>query len=196
MIGDEIKGLYHATKWALILRGALSVIVGIVIIARPLESVAALALVIALWSLFDGTVNIVRSFQVRGVAPHWWVLLLAGIVGVLFGATALYYFPGLSLAFAVLWTAYWLMFSGVMAVYAAFMERRVGLSWGWTMAFGLVAIVGGLFALVEPVVTLATLIGLIAAFAIISGVVLLMGAGRMQSLQRDLRNAGSAAARG
>jgi len=196
MIGDEIKGLYHATKWALILRGALSVIVGIVIIARPLESVAALALVIALWSLFDGTVNIVRSFQVRGVASHWWVLLLGGIVGVLFGATALYYFPGLSLAFAVLWTAYWLMFSGVMAVYAAFMERRVGLSWGWTMAFGVVAIVGGLFALVEPAVTLASLIGLIAAFAIISGVVLLMGAGRMQSLQRDLRNAGSAAARG
>ena len=195
MIGDEIKGLYHETKWALIVRGALSVIVGIVIIARPMASVAALALVIALWSLFDGTVNIVRSFQVRGVAPHWRVLLLSGIVGVVFGATALYYFPGLSLAFAVLWTAYWLTFSGVMAVYAAFMERQVGLSWGWTMAFGLVAIVGGIFAFVEPAATLATLIGLIAAFAIISGLVLLMGAGRMQSLQRDLRNARPAAAK-
>jgi uncharacterized membrane protein HdeD (DUF308 family) len=187
MIGDEIKSLYHETKWALIVRGALSVIVGIVIIARPMESVAALALVIALWSLFDGTVNIVRSFQVRGIAPHWWVLLLSGIVGVLFGATALYYFPGLSLAFAVLWTAYWLTFSGVMAVYASFMERRVGLPWGWTMAFGLVAIVGGLFAFVEPAVTLAALIGLIAAFAIISGLVLLMGAGRMQSLSAAAR---------
>jgi uncharacterized membrane protein HdeD (DUF308 family) len=195
MIGDEIKGLYHDTKWALIVRGALSVIVGIAIIARPMESVAALALVIALWSLFDGTVNIVRSFHVRGVAPHWWILLLSGIVGVLFGATALYYFPGLSLAFAVIWTAYWLTFSGVMAVYAAFMERRVGLSWGWTMAFGLVAIVGGLFAFLEPAATLATLIGLIAAFAIISGLVLLMGAGRMQSLQRDLRNARPAPAK-
>jgi uncharacterized membrane protein HdeD (DUF308 family) len=193
MIGDDIKGLYHETKWALIIRGALSVIVGIVIIARPMESVAALALVIALWSLFDGTVNIVRSFQVRGIAAHWWVLLLSGIVGVLFGATALYYFPGLSLTFAVLWTAYWLTFSGVMAVYAGFMERRVGLPSGWTMAFGLVAIVGGLFAFVEPAATLATLIGLIAAFAIVSGVVLLMGAGRMQSLQRDLQNARPAA---
>jgi uncharacterized membrane protein HdeD (DUF308 family) len=195
MIGDEIKGLYHETKWALIIRGALSVIVGIVIIARPLASVAALALVIALWSLFDGTVNIVRSFQVRGVAPHWWVLLLSGVVGVVFGATALYYFPGLSLTFAVLWTAYWLTFSGVMAVYAAFMERRVGLPWAWTMAFGLVAIVGGIFAFAEPAATLATLIGLIAAFAIISGLVLLMGAGRMQSLQRELRNTRPAAAR-
>ncbi len=195
MIGDEIKGLYQQTKWALIVRGLLSVIVGIAIIARPMASVAALALVIALWSLFDGTVNVVRSFQVRGVAAHWWVLLLSGIVGVAFGAAALYYFPGLSLTFAVLWTAYWLTFSGVMAVYASFMERRVGLAWGWTMAFGVVAIVGGIFAFMNPTATLATLLGVIAAFAIISGVVLLIGGGRMQSLQRDLRNATPAAAR-
>lgn len=183
MIGNEIKGLYQQTKWALIVRGLLSVIVGIVILGRPMASVAALALVIALWALFDGTVSIVRSFHARGIAPHWWILLLTGIVSVVFGATALYYFPGLSLTFAVLWTAYWLMFSGVLAVYAAFMERRVGLSWGWTMAFGVVAIVGGIFAFMNPAATLATLIGVIAAFAIISGLVLLMGAGRMQSLQ-------------
>jgi uncharacterized membrane protein HdeD (DUF308 family) len=194
MIGDEIKGLYQQTKWALIVRGLLSLIVGIAIIARPMASVAALALVIALWSLFDGTVNVVRSFQVRGVAAHWWVLLLSGIVGVAFGAAALYYFPGLSLTFAVLWTAYWLTFSGVVAVYAAFMERRVGLSWGWTMAFGVVAIVGGIFAFMNPTATLATLLGVIAGFAIISGLVLLMAAGRMQSVQRDFRSAAPTAA--
>jgi uncharacterized membrane protein HdeD (DUF308 family) len=182
MIGDEIKSLYHQTKWALILRGLLSVIVGITIIARPMASVAALALVIAIWSLFDGTVNVVRSFQVRGVAPHWWVLLLSGIVGVAFGVTALYYFPGLSLTFAVLWTAYWLTLSGIMAVYASFMERRVGLPSGWTMAFGVVAIVGGIFAFMNPSATLATLLAVIAAFAIVSGLVLLIGGGRMQSL--------------
>jgi uncharacterized membrane protein HdeD (DUF308 family) len=189
MIANEMKSLYQQTKWALILRGVLSVIVGIAIFARPMASVAALALVIALWSLFDGTVNVVRSVQVRGVAPHWWVLLLSGIVSVLFGATALYYFPGLSLAFAVIWTAYWLTLSGVMSLYVAFQERRVGLSWGWTMAFGVIAIIGGVFAFMNPAATLATLLGVIAGFAIISGLFLLMGATRMQSFQRDVRGA-------
>jgi uncharacterized membrane protein HdeD (DUF308 family) len=186
MIANDLKNVYHQTKWALALRGLLSLIVGIVIIARPMASVAALALVIALWSLFDGVVNIVRSFTVRGIAAHWWVLLLGGIVSVAFGVAALYYFPLLSLTFAVLWTAYWLTLSGVIALYASFQERGAGLSWGWTMAFGVVAIIGGVFAFMNPAATLATLLGVIAGFAIISGIFLLMGAGRMQSIERDL----------
>jgi uncharacterized membrane protein HdeD (DUF308 family) len=189
MIANELKNVYHQTKWALVVRGLLSLIVGILIIARPMSSVAALALVIALWSLFDGAVNVVRSFHVRGIVQHWWVLLLGGIVSVLFGAAALYYFPGLSLAFAVIWTAYWLTLSGVIALYVSFQERRSGLSWGWTMAFGVIAIVGGVIAFMNPAATLATLLGVIAGFAIISGVSLLMGAGRMQSLERDLKPA-------
>jgi len=186
MIANDLKNVYHQTKWALVVRGILSVIVGIVIIARPMASVAALALVIALWSLFDGVVSIVRSFTVRHIASHWWVLLLGGIISVLFGVAALYYFPVLSLTFAVIWTAYWLTLSGVVALYAAFQERNAGLSWGWTMGFGVVAVLGGIVAFMSPAATLATLLGVLAGFAIISGVFLLMGAGRMQSLERDV----------
>ena len=188
MIANDLKNAYHQTKWALALRGLLSLIVGILIIARPMASVAALALVIAIWALFDGVVNIVRSFTVRGVVAHWWVLLLGGVVSVAFGVAAVYYFPVLSLTFAVIWTAYWLTLSGVMALYVAFQERGAGLSWGWTAAFGVVAIAGGVIAFMNPGATLATLLGVIAGFSIISGVFLLMAAGRMQSVERDLKS--------
>ena len=69
MIGDEIQKVYNQSKWALVLRGLLSLLVGIAILTRPMPSVAALALVIALWALFDGSVNVVRSFQVRDHDP-------------------------------------------------------------------------------------------------------------------------------
>src|ERR1700680_3681633 len=179
MIANDLKAVYSQTKWALLIRGLFSVMIGILIFARPLESVAALALVIALWSLFDGFVNIVRAFHLRSIAPHWWVMLLGGIVSVVFGGAALYYYPVLSLTFAVIWTAYWLAFSGVVAVYVAMQERRAGVSWGWTMAFGVVAIVGGVLAFMYPGVTLASLMGVIAAFAFVGGVLLLLGAGKM-----------------
>ena len=65
MIATEIHNAYNQTKWALLLRGLLSLAVGIVILARPMDSVVALALVIALWSLFDGIVGIVRSPRLR-----------------------------------------------------------------------------------------------------------------------------------
>jgi len=187
MIGSDIQKAYNQTKWALLLRGLLSLAVGIVILARPMDSVVALALVIALWSLFDGIVGIVRSFTLRGIVQHWWVLLLAGIVGVAFGVAALYYFPALSLTFAVVWTAYWLTLTGVMAAYIAWQERSAGLSWGWTMAFAVVAILGGLFAFMNPQATLASLLGVLAGFAIISGVLLLIGAAKMVSVEHDIR---------
>ncbi len=188
MIANEISSLYHQAKWAVLLRGLLSLIVGILIFARPLESVAALALIIALWSITDGLVNIVRAFALRGVMPHWAMLLLGGLVSVAFGIAALYYYPALSLTFAVVWTSFWLITLGIVAVYVALTERRVGVSWGWTMAFGILAIVGGAIAFVYPAVTLVSLLGVLSAYGIIGGILLLVGAGKMQSLESDVKH--------
>jgi uncharacterized membrane protein HdeD (DUF308 family) len=195
MIATDIQNAYNQTKWALLLRGLLSLVVGIVILARPMDSVVALALVIALWSLFDGIVGIVRSFTLRGIVQHWWVLLLAGIVGVAFGIAALYYFPGLSLTFAVVWTAYWLTITGVMAGYIGWQERSAGLAWGWTMAFAVAAFIAGVIAFMSPAATLATLLGVLAGFAIISGVFLLIGAAKMVSVQQRVNSTLSNTAR-
>jgi uncharacterized membrane protein HdeD (DUF308 family) len=188
-MNGDIKDVYQQTKWALILRGLLSLLVGVAIIWRPMASVEALAVVIVFWSLFDGSVSIVRAFQLRGVVEHWWALLLAGIVGVAFGLAALYYFPGLSLTFAVVWTAYWLIATGLVAVYIAIQERRLGMGMGWTLAFAIVAIAGGVYALMNPQATLAALLGIIAGVSLVNGVILLVGAGRMQSFQGGVKRA-------
>ena len=186
-IANAIKSTYRRTMWALVLRGALGLAIGFLIFARPLGSVAALALVIALWALFDGGTNIARAFAIRKVVPHWWVLLLAGIVSVVFGGAALYYYPGLSLTFAVLWTGWWLLSAGVLAIYVAIQERRLEVPWGWTLFFGLVAIVTGIAALMYPGVTLSALMGLIAAFAIISGALTLVAALKLHGIAHDVR---------
>jgi uncharacterized membrane protein HdeD (DUF308 family) len=189
MITDDMKSLYNQSKWALIVRGLLGIALGIFIIARPLESVAAFALVIAIWALGDGIISMVHAFELRSVSAHWWVLLLTGLVGTLFGIAALYYYPALSLTFVVLWASLWLITAGVLGAYVAIQERKANLSWGWTMAFGLFAIAAGVFAMMYPGITLAGLISLIAAFGIVSGVVLLVGAGKMQSFERDVNRA-------
>jgi len=186
MLANDLRTAYNRSKWVVALRGLFGILLGVVILARPLDSVAALALVVALWALIEGTVAIVYAFEVRSVVAHWWVLLLGGVVSVLFGVAALYYYPGLSLAFIVLWVAWWLITAGVIAAYAAVMERRIGVSWGWTMAWGVLAIVGGALAIMYPGVTLAWLLGVLAAFGIVGGVVRLVVAFRMQSAQSEL----------
>jgi uncharacterized membrane protein HdeD (DUF308 family) len=189
MITDEIMAAYHRGKGSLILRGLLGITLGVVIIARPQASVAGFALVIAIWALIDGIANIIRAFDLRPVVPHWWVLLLAGVVSAAFGVAAFYYYPDLSLAFAVAWVGWWLITAGVLGVYAAGLEKKMGISWGWTMTFGIIALGTGVLAFVYPGVTLAALMGLIAAFGILSGIVMLIGAVKMQSFEHNLKEA-------
>src|SRR5260221_198004 len=78
---DDLKRVYNRAWWALLLRGLLALTVGVFIFARPLDSVAAFALVIAWWALFSGFVNIAHAFHLKPVMKHWWVLLLSGLVG-------------------------------------------------------------------------------------------------------------------
>ena len=89
MIALELRDRYHHAKWALVLRGLLGIAIAVLIFIRPFDSVAALALVIALWALFDGIVRIVHAFELRHVMSDWWMPLLAGIIGVLFAIAAL-----------------------------------------------------------------------------------------------------------
>ncbi|HEY2165498.1 MAG TPA: DUF308 domain-containing protein [Gemmatimonadaceae bacterium] len=185
-MSELIRTAYRRTWWALVLRGLLGIAIGVLIFWRPLDSIATLALLIAWWALFGGVVQLVHAFALRSVFPKWWVLLLSGLIGIVFGIAALYNYPGLSLAFAVIWVAWWLIVSGALAVYAAVVERSIGLSWGWTLAFGLVALAAGVFAIMSPGVTLASIMGLIAGFAIVSGFVHLMGAYSLSSAKAEV----------
>jgi uncharacterized membrane protein HdeD (DUF308 family) len=196
MTTDLIESAYRRTWWALTLRGLLAIAVGAVILWRPAESVAAFALFIAIWALFNGIVQTVHAFDLRSVFDRWWVLLVGGLVSVAFGIAALYYYPGLSLAFAVTLTAWWLLVTGALAAYVAVVERQMGVSWGWTLAFGILSITCGVLAIMNPPITLAALMGLIAGFAIVAGVVQLVAAYRLSSFKGEVsRVVGAPAAR-
>jgi len=179
---EGLEPRYHHTSWALLLRGMLALAVGVFVLIRPLDSVAALALVIAFWALFSGIVEVVHAVEVASTLTHWWILLLSGLLSIGFGIAALYWYPLLSLTFAVLWIAWWFLFTGALGIYGSYRHRRSGLAWGWTMAFGVLSIVAGAFALVAPPVTIAALIGLIGGFALVAALILIVAAFRLQKI--------------
>ena len=74
------------------------------------------------------------------------------------------------------------MVTGILGISAALMQRRLGVQWRWIAAFGVLSVVASAFALFSPPVTLAAIMGLIAAFAIVAGVALLVGAFNLRSL--------------
>ena len=65
--------------------------------------------------------------------------------------------------------------------------------WGWTLAFGIVSFGAGVIAIMNPPATLGAIMGLIAGFALASGVVLLITAFGLASLKGKLSHAVGAA---
>jgi uncharacterized membrane protein HdeD (DUF308 family) len=195
MLADALNHAYNRIRGGLLLRGLVALALGIFILVRPLDSVAAFALVIAIWAIVIGISQIVDGIELRAMVPHWWLLVLSGLVSAGFGIAALYYYPGLSLTFAVVWVSYWLLLTGFLGIYLAFQERRLGMSWGWTLAFGILGALAGVYAIAVPPATLAVIMALMAWFAIVIGIVALVGFFKLASVKDHVTNAASKAAR-
>jgi uncharacterized membrane protein HdeD (DUF308 family) len=195
MLSDALHHAYNRARWGLLVRGLIALALGIFIIARPLESVAAFALVIAIWALVTGIGQVVDAIELRAVLPHWWLMLVGGLVSIAFGVAALYYYPTLSLTFAVVWAAYWLVVSGFFGIYVAMLERRMHMSWVWTLLFGVLGVLAGIYAIAAAPLTLVAIMTLMAAFAIAGGIVLLVGFFKVSTLGARLTGATEATAR-
>jgi uncharacterized membrane protein HdeD (DUF308 family) len=188
-VRDDLTHEFRRARWGLILRGLLALAFGIFVLARPLATVAILALAVAIWAVVAGIVAIVHAFDLRHFAKHWWLMLLVGIVSLLFGIFALTRFPGLSLAFMVLWTAWWLISVGVMEVITSAQERRAKFPWGWHMALGVIGILAGIYAIANPPVTLMALTLWIGISALALGILFLVAAGTTRKVERHVEAA-------
>lgn len=103
------------------------------------------------------------------LVQNWWVVLLRGIVGVLFGI-ATFVAPGLSLAALVLLFGAYAFADGILAVVTAIRHRHgSGMSWGMVLLQGLLGIAAGAVTLLWPGITALVLLYLIAGWAIVTG---------------------------
>jgi uncharacterized membrane protein HdeD (DUF308 family) len=180
----NLEHAFRRARTGLILRGLLALAFGVFALLRPATTVAVLALVVAFWALFTGIAGIVSAIDLRGEARHWWLVLIGGIISIAFGVAALIYFPTLSLAFLVIWLAWWLMLIGITEIATSIQEKRNEWPWVGHMILGIVAVFAAIIALLYPPATLAALIFWIGFTAILLGVVLLIAAANTKVVQR------------
>jgi uncharacterized membrane protein HdeD (DUF308 family) len=106
------------------------------------------------------------------LARNWWAVALRGLFAVIFGVVALL-LPGLTLVTLVLLFGIYMVADGVFAIVAGVRTARHGGRW-WPFALeGVVDILAGLIALFWPGIALVALLYLIAAWAIVTGVLML-----------------------
>jgi len=112
----------------------------------------------------------------RSMAEYWWLTALRGLAALVFGVLALVW-PGFSgLALVLVWGAY-AFADGVFALGAAIFgkEASTGSRW-WLAISGILGLAAGLIAFFAPIFTAGVLLVFIAIWAIVIGVMSIVGA--------------------
>ena len=166
--------------WLFLIRGLLGIALGVCALLFPAATLWALVLLIAAYFLIDGVVAVAKAVQVLRSDPHWWVLLLEGIFGIV-AALVIFALPGLSLVTLALLVGYWAIVSGVLAIVSA-MRLRAHVPGEWLyLLFAAVSIVFGAYVLFSPVTGLVYIAIVIGIYGFVAGITMLALAFRARS---------------
>jgi uncharacterized membrane protein HdeD (DUF308 family) len=106
---------------------------------------------------------------------NWWALALRGVFAVLFGVMA-FAWPGITLGAMVLLYGAYALVDGVFAIAAAVTGRTHGLPVWALVVEGIAGIVIGVMTFAWPGITALVLLCLVAAWAIVTGVMEIVAA--------------------
>jgi uncharacterized membrane protein HdeD (DUF308 family) len=173
-------------RWVLGLHGLVSVAFGVMVLAWPDVSVYALTIVFGAYTLATGVVELGTAFTTQGRERGW--LILRGLLGIVVGVLVLAW-PQIS-ALALLYViGGYAVALGILFVGASFELPLDGDARASTVLTGLVAIVFGIVIFAKPGAGALAVLGLIAAFALVTGIselVVAIGGGKL--LERKAKN--------
>ena len=120
-------------------------------------------------TMFNSPSDARTSPPAQTLVQNWWLFLLRGILGIIFGLIALI-FPGPTMLSLVLLFSAYMLVDGIFAIVSAVRAiRRREDRWGLLIFEGLLNIAVGILAFLWPGITVIAFVILVAAWAIVSG---------------------------
>lgn len=104
---------HHERWWPFLLEGLVDIVAGIIAFAAPAAAAFALILVIAVWAIVTGVLNLVAAIRLRRAIAGEWLLILNGLVSIAFGGILLLR-PAAGLLVAVWWIGAYAIIFGIL----------------------------------------------------------------------------------
>lgn len=146
----------------LVLRGLVSILVGVFALVAPLATLAALVLLFGAYAIVDGVVAIVSAARSIRRRSRAWPQIVHGSVGMLVGIGTFAFPPVTELALLVV-VAVWATAAGAVELTAA-VRLRGAIHGAWLLAlYAVLSLAFGVFLILFPgagLVAVATLIGI------------------------------------
>jgi uncharacterized membrane protein HdeD (DUF308 family) len=168
--------------WALAVRGVAGILFAILAVLEPGLTLFSLVLLFGAYALVDGAFAIGAALSSARQKERWGYLLFEGIVGVAAGVLT-FVWPGMSALVLLLVVGAWAVITGAAAIGTAIRLRKIVRN-EWVMAaFGVLSVAFGIFLLVYPAAGSIALLSWIAAYAFVSGILMLVLAFKLRGLR-------------
>lgn len=172
--------------WALVARGGIAILFGILAFVWPGLTVVALVILFGAFALVDGAFALVAAWRAAERRRPWWPMALEGLAGVALGVLA-FVWPGVT-AFALLYLiAAWAILTGIFEIAAAVRLRKEIRGELFLALTGVASVAFGVLVILFPGTGAVAVVWAIAAYAVVFGVLLV-------ALGLRLRGWGQAAA--
>jgi len=117
------RPLDGGTRSTNLIAGGLGIAAGIALLVWPDRGLYTLAVFVGIWVVLSGVLHIVGAIVNRW-APHWWLVLILGLIEVPIGIWAMRR-PGLTLAVIITLTGVWAIVTGIWQILIAFEVRSL-----------------------------------------------------------------------
>ena len=114
----------HERWWATLIGGFVSMTAGIITLMMPGQTAIALLILIAIWAMLHGVLDVIAAIRLRHVIEGEWRLALAGVLSIGFGLL-LIAFPGTGALAAVWWVGTYAILMGAMLVMLGLRARKI-----------------------------------------------------------------------
>lgn len=149
------------------LLGLVTFLLGLVVIARPSESLIAIAVLLGVVMIVSGIFHIIRALDGREHERVW-----RGITGVLSLLAGLVLIRHLHLTVALigLFIGFTWIIQGIASLMESASRGRIGGERGWSIFFGIISLIAGIVVVAAPIASVAALTIFMGAWFIVLGI--------------------------
>jgi len=180
---SQAATMVHTLKlnwWLLALRGLVAVLFGVLAFMWPGATLITLVWLFGAFALVNGILSLVLAAKTPKGYPKVGSLIFGGLLGILAGLLA-FVMPGITALGLLILIAAWAIVTGIMELVAAVRLRKI-INNEWLLVLaGIASVVFGVILLFQPAAGALVLIWWIGAWALLSGILLMILAFRMRN---------------
>ena len=110
--------------WWSLLNGVLAIALGILLVARPLQGILTLTLLMAAFFLIEGVLAVLIALEFRRYLRHWGFMLFSGLVNLLLAYLIWRGWPSIAGSIIGLYVGINMIFLGVPLIMTAFAAKQ------------------------------------------------------------------------